>query len=101
MKVGVLWDRTTREAALTGTFLPDENRRLVARLGGFLRKKVAVQWREVPPSSPDYAMALFKRAQASVLMGEPDQSARIDAARRHADATTKPLIERERLFVGK
>ena len=53
---------------------------------------------KVPPSSPDYAMALFKRAQASVLMGEPDQSARIDAARRHADATTKPLIERERLF---
>jgi len=52
VKVGVLWDRTTREAALTGTFLPDENRRLVARLGGFLRKKVAVQWREVPPSSP-------------------------------------------------
>ena len=56
---------------------------------------------KIPPSSPDYAMALFKRAQASVLMGEPDQSARIDAARRHADTTTKPLIERERLFVGK
>jgi len=55
----------------------------------------------VPSSSHEYAMALFKRAQASVLLGEPDQAARIDAARRHADATTKVLIERERLFGGK
>ncbi|MEO7270743.1 MAG: sulfatase-like hydrolase/transferase [Vicinamibacterales bacterium] len=55
----------------------------------------------VPASSPDYAMALFKRAQASVLLGESDQAARIDAARRHADATTKVLIEREQLFAGK
>ena len=43
-------------------------------------------------------MALFKRAQVSVLLGEPDQAARIDAARRRADATTRDLIERERLF---
>jgi tetratricopeptide (TPR) repeat protein len=52
----------------------------------------------VPPSHPGYPMALFKRAQVSVLLGEPDQAARIDAARRRADATTRPLIERERLF---
>jgi arylsulfatase A-like enzyme/Tfp pilus assembly protein PilF len=55
----------------------------------------------VPSSSPEYPMALFKRAQASVLMGEPDQAARIAAARRRADATTGPLIARERLFEGK
>jgi len=43
-------------------------------------------------------MALFKRAQVSVLLGETDQAARIEAARRRADAVTRPLIERERLF---
>jgi choline-sulfatase len=52
----------------------------------------------VPASHPAYAMALFKRAQVSVLLREPDQAERIAAARRHADATTRPLIERERLF---
>jgi choline-sulfatase len=52
----------------------------------------------VPPSHPEYAMALFKRAQISVLLHEPDQAARIAAARRHADATTRDLIARERLF---
>ena len=54
----------------------------------------------VPPSHPGYAMALFKRAQVSVLLHEPDQAARIEAARRRADATTRPLIARERLFQG-
>ncbi len=52
----------------------------------------------VPPSHPAYAMALFKRAQVSVLLDEPDQAVRIEAARRHGDATTRPLVERERLF---
>jgi len=52
----------------------------------------------VPPSSPDYAMALFKRAQVGVLLHEPDAVAHIDAARQHADATTRELIARERLF---
>ena len=52
----------------------------------------------VPVSHPAYPMALFKRAQVSVLLHEPDQAQRIAAARRHADATTRPLIERERLF---
>jgi tetratricopeptide (TPR) repeat protein len=55
----------------------------------------------VPASHPGYAMALFKRAQVSVLLHEPDQSERIAAARRHADAVTRPLIERERLFAGR
>jgi tetratricopeptide (TPR) repeat protein len=52
----------------------------------------------VPPSHPGYPMALFKRAQASVLLREPDRAARIALARQRADATTRPLIERERLF---
>jgi tetratricopeptide (TPR) repeat protein len=49
-------------------------------------------------AKPDDAMALFKRAQVSVLLHEPDSSARIAAARQKADATTRALIERERLF---
>lgn len=52
----------------------------------------------VSPSHSEYPMALFKRAQVSVLLKEPDQGARIEAARRHADPTTRALIERERLF---
>jgi choline-sulfatase len=52
----------------------------------------------VPSTSRDYPMALFKRAQVSVLLNEPDREARIEAARRRADTTTRPLIEREKLF---
>ena len=52
----------------------------------------------VAPTHPAYAMVLFKRAQVSVLLKEPDAGARIEAARRRADATTAPLIARERLF---
>jgi choline-sulfatase len=52
----------------------------------------------VPPSDRGYPMALFKRAQVSVLLNEPDKAARIEAARRHADDTTRELINRERLF---
>jgi tetratricopeptide (TPR) repeat protein len=52
----------------------------------------------VPPSHPGYPMALFKRAQVSVLLREPDSAARIAAARARADATTRELIARERLF---
>ena len=52
----------------------------------------------VPPSHPAYPMALFKRAQVSVLLHEPDAAARIEAARSHANGTTRELIVRERLF---
>jgi tetratricopeptide (TPR) repeat protein len=54
----------------------------------------------VPASHPGYAMALFKRAQVSVLLHEPDQRQRIELARQRADATTRGLIARERLFKG-
>jgi hypothetical protein len=43
-------------------------------------------------------MALFKRAQVSVLLREPDAEARIAAARARADDVTRELIARERLF---
>jgi arylsulfatase A-like enzyme/Tfp pilus assembly protein PilF len=52
----------------------------------------------VPPSHPDYPMVLFKRAQVAVLLHEPDAPARIEAARQHANAVTRELIGRERLF---
>lgn len=52
----------------------------------------------VPPSHRQYPMALFKRAQVSALLNEPEKAARIDLARRRADATTRPLIANERLF---
>jgi tetratricopeptide (TPR) repeat protein len=52
----------------------------------------------VRPSHPEYPMALFKRAQVSVLLKEPDQVARIERARRLADETTRALVGRERLF---
>jgi choline-sulfatase len=54
----------------------------------------------VPAAHPDYAMVLFKRAQVSVLLNEPDRAARVAAARRHADAATRELVARERLFQG-
>ncbi len=49
-------------------------------------------------SHPEYPMALFKRAQVSVLLHEPDRAARIALARERADATTRKLIAAERLF---
>jgi choline-sulfatase len=55
----------------------------------------------VPASHAEYPMALFKRAQVSVLLNEADQAGRIERARRYADQTTRPLIARERLFQGR
>jgi len=55
----------------------------------------------VPASDPNYPMALFKRAQVSVLLHEPDAPARIALAKQKADATTRELIAREQLFKGK
>jgi choline-sulfatase len=52
----------------------------------------------VPAAHPGYPMALFKRAQVSVLLDESDRTDRIAQARKHADATTRPLIAREKLF---
>ena len=54
----------------------------------------------VPSAHPAYPMALFKRAQVSVLLREPDAAARVAEARRRADVTTRDLIAREKLFVS-
>ena len=52
----------------------------------------------VPRSHPAYPMALFKRAQVSVLLSEPDREERVRLAYRLADDMTRPLIENEALF---
>jgi choline-sulfatase len=54
----------------------------------------------VPGSHPGRPMALFKRAQVSVLLGEADARERVQAATAAADETTRPLIAGERLFAG-
>lgn len=54
----------------------------------------------VPRGHADAPMALFKRAQVSVLLGETDRKERVRAARAGADETTRRLIEGERLFDG-
>lgn len=54
----------------------------------------------ISPDHPEYPMALFKRAQVSVLLGEEDREERIRRAFAGADATTRPLILHERLFAG-
>jgi arylsulfatase A-like enzyme/Tfp pilus assembly protein PilF len=52
----------------------------------------------ISPTNPHYSMALFKRAQVSVLLHESDAPQRIQSARDHANAITRPLIDREKLF---
>jgi tetratricopeptide (TPR) repeat protein len=54
----------------------------------------------VPAAHPGYAMALFKRAQASVLLGESDWRSRVRLAYQQADPELRRLIENERLFQG-
>jgi len=49
---------------------------------------------------PGYPMALFKRAQVSVLLKEADSEARVRRAWKHADDTTRRLIASEKLFRG-
>ena len=60
--------------------------------------EAAVALDRVPPRSPAYAMALFKRAQVAVLRKEESAPSRIEMARRHATPLTRELIARERLF---
>jgi arylsulfatase A-like enzyme/tetratricopeptide (TPR) repeat protein len=52
-------------------------------------------------ANPDDPMALFKRAQVSVLLQEADAPARIARAKERADAVTRPLIENEKLYPRK
>ncbi len=61
-------------------------------------REAAVSLDRVSRQHPAYAMALFKRAQASVLLGEADRENRVRQAWLRANETTRPLIENERLF---
>jgi tetratricopeptide (TPR) repeat protein len=54
----------------------------------------------VSASHPGFSMALFKRAQVSVLLSEPDRVERVRRAWAEADEATRPLIENEQLFAG-
>lgn len=52
----------------------------------------------VPPSSPAYPLALYKRAQLAALRQEADLRIRYQAAQRAATPETRPLLERDPLF---
>jgi arylsulfatase A-like enzyme/Tfp pilus assembly protein PilF len=54
----------------------------------------------VPQNHPGYPMALFKRAQVSVLLGEPEWRERVRFAYDRADPDIRRLIENEPLFQG-
>jgi choline-sulfatase len=54
----------------------------------------------VPRDHPGYAMGLFKRAQVSVLLGEPDWRERVRFAYERADPSVRRLSETEPLFKG-
>jgi arylsulfatase A-like enzyme/tetratricopeptide (TPR) repeat protein len=91
-------DAFEKARAAEGSAFPNDLELGVLYLAGrrFAEARDALD--RVPPSSPVYPMALFKRAQVSVLLHEPDAGARIEAARAHANAVTRELIARERLF---
>jgi len=54
----------------------------------------------VPRNHPGYAMALFKRAQVSALLGEPDWQQRVQLAYETGDPEIRRMIENEPLFQG-
>lgn len=52
----------------------------------------------LPAKHSDLPMALFKRAEVAVLLHEPESEGHVRRAWERADATTRPLLERETLF---
>ena len=62
--------------------------------------KAAMSLDKVSRSHPAYPMALFKRAQVSVLLREADSEARVRQAWQHADNTTRQLIVAELALFG-
>jgi hypothetical protein len=70
----------------------------VAYLANRQLSEAAASLDRVSPFHPGYPMALFKRAQVSVLLGESDRVARVHLAYAKADNATRPLIESEQLF---
>lgn len=63
-------------------------------------EKSAARLDRVSRSHPGYPMALFKRAQISVLLNEADREARVKMAWQRGDNTTRKLIASETLFRG-
>jgi Tfp pilus assembly protein PilF len=61
-------------------------------------KDAASSLDKVPRRHPAYPMALYKRAQASVLLRENDREQRVRQAWVRSNKTTRPLIENEPLF---
>jgi choline-sulfatase len=61
-------------------------------------KEAAESLDRVSRMHPAYAVALFKRAQVSVLLRETDRTERVRQAWLQADKTTRPMFETERLF---
>jgi len=61
-------------------------------------KDAALSLDRVSRQHPACPMALFKRAQTSVLLNEKDRETRVRQAWLQADETTRPLIEGEQLF---
>jgi arylsulfatase A-like enzyme/Tfp pilus assembly protein PilF len=55
---------------------------------------------EVPRSDPEYAFALYKRAQLAFFMGEPDREHRLRLAYESADPEIRELIANDPLFQG-
>ena len=62
--------------------------------------EAAVSLDKVTRLHPAYPMALFKRAQVSVLLKESDSESRVQRAWQRADNTTRQLISNEKLFRG-
>ncbi len=53
---------------------------------------------KVSSQHPGYPMALFKRAQVSIILKEPGNQARVRRAWQHGNETTRSLMESEKLF---
>ncbi|HNP64537.1 MAG TPA: sulfatase-like hydrolase/transferase [Woeseiaceae bacterium] len=63
-------------------------------------EKAAISLDKVTRVHPGYAMALFKRAQVSVLLNEADRESKVRLAWQRGDNTTRRLIASEKLFRG-
>lgn len=66
--------------------------------GRFVEARAALE--RVSATDSRSPMVLFKRAQLSVLLNEPDSAARVRRAYRFADSRLRFMIERESLFKG-
>ncbi|MFO7694689.1 MAG: sulfatase-like hydrolase/transferase [Vicinamibacterales bacterium] len=97
-KTGVAIDAFERARGLQGPAFRQDLELGVLYLSARRFEDARAALDRVPASHPAYPMALFKRAQVSVILQEPDAPARIAEARRRADATTRDLVARERLF---